>query len=437
MMMSPLVSQESIKKTVVVHRGARDGYQVAAALAEAGLLECLVTDLYWPNDRGWASRLALQAGGSIRQMLLARYSHSLPSGLVRQTLFSGIISHLLDKVSASPFSWRRRATRWTDQVMGQSAGECALNADSHLLSYSYYGYHAFSRFRQPGILFQAHPHPLSVRRILQRELEAHPECAESLLKEWELSLPEEDFHRLVEETKMAACILTASSFTRQTLMEHGIDPATIHVAPYGIDLARFSPAPAECRRSTNGKLKLLFVGTISQRKGIKYLLEALRLIGSDSVELTVCGRVVDNLALFKHFGSTVKVQPSVSSADLLNAYRSADLFVFPSVVEGFGQVLLESLACGLPVLSTTRTAAPDLVREGIEGFIVEPCRSDALAERIEWAMSSRTQLSDMRQEASRTAAMFTWQRFRKAIVDNVVAFHAAQQSHGKMVSQYA
>jgi glycosyltransferase involved in cell wall biosynthesis len=435
-MMSPGVSTGNVKRTVVVHRGARDGYQVAAALAEAGLLERLVTDLYWPADCPWASKLVLQAGGSIRQMLLARYSPSLPSSLVTQTLFCGLISHFLDKSSKSPFSWRRRATRWTDRVMGHTAGDKAFKTNSHLLSYSYYGYHAFSTFNRPGILFQAHPHPISVRRILRRELESNPDCSESLLKEWELSLPQEDFGRLVEETRMAACILTASSFTRQTLLENGIDASTIHVAPYGIDRTRFSLAPAEIRRSTSGKLKLLFVGTISQRKGIKYLLEALRLVGND-VELTVCGRVVDDLSLFKPFGSQVTVQPSVSAAELLKAYRAADLFVFPSVVEGFGQVLLESLACGLPVLTTTRTAAPDLIRPGIEGFIVEPCRPDALAERIEWALANRRQLSDMRQEASRTAAAFTWIRFRKTIVDIVRAFQATQEADARVVSQYA
>ena len=147
--------------------------------------------------------------------------------------------------------------------------------------------------------------------------------------------------------------------------------------------------------------------------------------------------MVDNLALFKPFGSRVTVQPSVSAAELLKAYRSADLFVFPSVVEGFGQVLLESLACGLPVLTTTRTAAPDLIRPGIEGFIVEPCRQEALAERIEWALANRSALSEMRQEASRTAAAFTWARFRKTIVDTVIAFQATQDADVKVVSQYA
>jgi glycosyltransferase involved in cell wall biosynthesis len=414
-----MTARHNKQKTVVVHRGARDAYQVAAALAEAGLLECLVTDLYWPNDRPWAAQMASRASAAVRSMLLARYSKLLPSQLVTQTLVSGVISQVLDMWRHSPFAWRRRATRWTDAAMGRKAGTRARQTNSALLSYSYYGYQAFSSYGKPGLLFQAHPHPASVRRILMRELEAHPECAPSLRKEWELSLPQEDFERLVAETQMAAHTLAASSFTRQTLVENGVAVESVSVIPYGVDLERFSPAPSGYRPATDGPLKLLFVGIINQRKGIKYLLEALRLVSSRQVELTVCGRVVDDLALFRPFASQVKIRPSVSATELLQAYRSADLFVFPSVVEGFGQVLLESLACGLPVLSTTRTAAPDLVREGIEGFIVEPCRPDQLAHRIDWALAHREQLSDMRAAACARAAHFSWSSFRHGVVDAV------------------
>ena len=430
------MSGRRTKKAVVVHRGARDAYQVAAALAEAGLLDCLVTDLYWPNDRRWGSGLVNCLPRSARQMLLARYSCLVPSRLVQQTLLSGIASQLLDMLPYIPFAWRKQATRWTDAVLGRAAGERALNTHSSLVSYSYYGFQAFSTYSKPGMLFQAHPHPASVRRILQRELEAHPECADSLRQEWELSLPPEAFERLVEETKIASHTLAASSFTRQTLMENGVAKSAISVIPYGVDPQRFSPSTFASRPSTSGPLKLLFVGRINQRKGIAYLLEALRLLGSKSVELIVCGRVMDNLSVFNSFGSQVTIRPSVSQAELVAAYRAADLFVFPSVVEGFGQVLLESLACGLPILSTSRTAAPDLITEGVEGFVVEPCRPDLLAGRIEWAMANRNSLSEMRESATRRAAHFSWARFRKGIVAAVLTFQAAQNTAPEASAQY-
>jgi glycosyltransferase involved in cell wall biosynthesis len=414
-------TQTALNKAVVVHRGARDAYQAAAALAEAGLLERLVTDLYWPNAEAPA---ALPA--SAKNMLLARHSTRVPSSLVHQTLFSGAISQALDMLPKVPFAWRRRATRWTDAVMGRRAGELAARTNSLLLTYSYYAYHAFSACPKPGMLFQAHPHPASVRAILRQELADHPECAESLNKEWELSLPATDFERLAQETRMAGYTLAASSFTRRTLIENGTAPNSISVIPYGIDLRRFSPASASQRSASSGKLRLLFVGIINQRKGIKYLLEALKLTGNKNIELTVCGRVVDDLSIFKPFASQVTVRPSVSFPELVNAYQQSDLFVFPSVAEGFAQVLLEALACGLPILSTTNTAAPDLIDDGIQGFVVEPRRPDLLAQRMQWAFDHPTQLNEMRAAARLRAEHFTWERFRAGIIEAVTRFQASQ-----------
>ncbi len=409
-------------RVVVVHRGARDAYQVSRALSEAGLLDSLVTDLFWPGDQAWARQLAGALPPSLRRMLLARSEPNLPSSSVRKCSFSGLTSFLLDKLPQAPFAWRRRATRWADASLGTAAGQRAARNSSALLSYSYYGYHAFSAYDGPGMLFQLHPHPASIRALLSRELEDHPECAPSLRKEWELALPEEDFERLVAETRMAKHWLAASSFTRKTLVENGVPEQSISVIPYGVNLQRFAPPAPRLRRQDSGPLRLLFVGTINQRKGIKYLLEALRLLAHRQVELTVCGRVVDDLQLFKGFGSQVTIRPSVSFSELLEAYQQADLFVFPSVAEGFAQVLLESLACGLPILSTTHTAAPDLIEDGIHGFVVEPRRSDLLAGRIEWALRHRRELQEMRIAARQRAEQFTWERFRKGVTASVLQF---------------
>ena len=338
-------SRSTDTKVVVVHRGARDSYQVARALADEGLLETLVTDLYWPGDRAWARRLRAALPASLQRMLTARYSEGLPSSRVSLCMPSGLSSFLLDKLPGVSFSRRQRAQRKTDAELGQMSGRIAEQTGAKLLSYSYYGYHAFSSFCRPGILFQVHPHPVSVRRLLTQELEEHPDCRASLEKEWELALPEEDFQRLTAETEMAAHFLCASSFTRKTLVENGTPEGLIDVVPYGVDLQRFTPS--RVRAPKDGPFRLLFVGTINQRKGIKYLLEALRLLPK-KVQLTVCGRVVDDLKIFEPFGSQIDLRPSVSFPELLRAYQEADLFVFPSIVEGFAQVLLEALACGLP-----------------------------------------------------------------------------------------
>ncbi len=405
------------QKLVVVQSGARDAYQVARALSDAGMLERLVTDLYWPAERAWAQKLSDRMPTSLCTLLQQRNSPDLSARIVKLCPATGLLSLLLEKLPGVPTSVRRRAMRISDRVLGRTAGRLANQTSAGLLSYSYYGYDAFHEYNGAGTLFQLHPHPASMRRILTDELRDHPDCAASLKAEWELALPEADFRRLVDETRLAKRFLVASTFTRQTLIENGAEPESIEVIPYGVDLDRFSPGPASDRRpSPQTPLRLLFVGRINQRKGIKYLLETMRLLGDRDVHLTVCGRVVDGLELFRDCGARVRVRPSVSAGDLVEAYRDADLFVFPSVAEGFGQVLLESLSSGLPILSTTRTAAPDLIEDGVQGFIVDPRRPDLLADRIRWALSHRSELASMRRAARARAEQFTWQRFRAGVV---------------------
>jgi glycosyltransferase involved in cell wall biosynthesis len=421
MQCEPLIDRApaASRGVVVVHSGARDAYQVALALSEAGMLEALVTDLFWTGRKPWAQKLAAKLPPGVQEMLVRRSEQRLPSSRVRPCSVTGAATLAVDKFPRAPLTFRSKVMRHGDKVLGKTAGRMARGKGCHLLSYSYYGHAAFSQFGGDGILFQLHPHPASMRSILLKELQRYPECAASLLSEWELALSEQDFQRLVQEPAMARHLIAASSFTRSTLVEHGVPYEAIAVIPYGVDSNTFRPDPD--RSQGTGKLRLLFVGRINQRKGIRDLVEAMRLVDNDRVELTICGRVVDDLAIFRSFGDRIRILPNVSNETLIAAYQAADLFVFPSLAEGFGQVLLEALACGLPILSTARTAAPDLIEDGRQGFIVKPGNPAELAAHIEWALGNRARLREMRQEARCAAEQFTWQRFRARITDAVTA----------------
>src|SRR3712207_6229197 len=105
-------------KATVVHRGARDAYQVALALSEAGLLDRLVTDLYWPADARWAAWCERALPGRVRSPLGQRAAARLPGSQVELCWFSGLLSLAMEKTKLGPFSWRRSASRWTDHRLG-------------------------------------------------------------------------------------------------------------------------------------------------------------------------------------------------------------------------------------------------------------------------------------------------------------------------------
>ena len=343
----------------------------------------------------------------------------LPGQAVRSCWGSGSVALLCDNISSLPFWMKRASMRFCDRRLGIRAAATANRNDAALLSYSYYAHSAFSNFHssRPRILFQLHPHPASVRTILQRERERHPECAGSLDKEWELALPERDFQSLVEECSMPDYWIAASSFTKNTLMKYGAPAERIQVIPYGTNLEWFTPG--SMRYSTNQPLRLLFVGTVCQRKGLSYLVDALEALPAGTAELTVCGRLVEDAAILRNMRAPVRLRSFASPEELLREFQSADVFVFPSLAEGFGHVLLEAMACGLPVISTTHTAAPDLISNGHEGFITEPGDTAELVRCLEYFLKNRERVRQMGMAARARAEAFTWATFRQRVANAV------------------
>ena len=94
-----------------------------------------------------------------------------------------------------------------------------------------------------------------------------------------------------------------------------------------------------------------------------------------------------------------------------------DVFVFPSLFEGFGLVILEAMAQGLPVITTSHTVGPDIIEDGVDGFIVPIRSSEAIAEKLELLAADRPRLEAMREAAIATARRFTWENYRRRLAE--------------------
>jgi glycosyltransferase involved in cell wall biosynthesis len=99
--------------------------------------------------------------------------------------------------------------------------------------------------------------------------------------------------------------------------------------------------------------------------------------------------------------------------------RQHDVFVFPSLFEGFGLVLTEALSQGLPIISTPNTAAPDLIKDGREGFIVPIRDSHAIADRLLQLVDNRDRLNEMREASLRRAAAMPWSWYEHKLVESL------------------
>jgi glycosyltransferase involved in cell wall biosynthesis len=397
-------------KAVAVFAGARDHYQLPLALHEAGLLQGLVTDMYWPADKKWFSLVKTWLPDHVIQ---ARFCSGLDSDKTR-VVSRALASFLLTRAIPG-----LQLNRTSDRALGQVARTMANRTGSALFSYSYYASAAF----RPGpdrpehrFLFQLHPDPRSVRSILLEELERVPAARSSLMAELELSLPEGLFQELANEPHWANGWVVASSFTAQTLVENGIPRERILVVPYGVDLSQF---PARMQSPDQAApFTVLFVGSMIQRKGLSYLLKAIRLLKTQRIRLLLCGRGhIDRQLLAEYGDLAIEIKTGLPRDQLVRHIHMGDIFALPSLAEGFGHVILENMACGLPVIATEHTCAPDVIHEGQHGFLVPIRSAEALAERLDWGIRHRTELAEMGKAAAVRAREFTWEKFRAGVVD--------------------
>jgi len=405
----------TVPRAVVCFSGARDNYQTAHALAEAGLLESLVTDLYMDPRRVPFGTLL----GRKFPKLLVRHSPGIAPGRVITPAPAAIRSLLMK----TRFGSRAVQIR-LDQELGRRARREAWKTEAALLSYSYYAAAAFA----PGtmrpdlrLLFQLHPHPKSVRKILREEMSRSPKFAASLEWEHEIGAPEKHFEALCSEPGLANGWIAASSYTAETLAENGTPREQIHVVPYGVDTTHFPCRDIAPR--ANDPFRVIWVGNMTQRKGLSYFLEAMAALPQQNLEVLMCGHhAVEREAIEGYQLKNVRILRGLPLVELTKIMRESDLFVLPSLAEGFGHVILEAMSSGLPVLTTGSTCAPDILNDGQHGFIVPIRNSPALANRISWGREHRSELYRMGQAGAARARHFTWERFHRGIIKAFTEF---------------
>ena len=257
-------------------------------------------------------------------------------------------------------------------------------------------------------------HWRTLRQLLHEEAERLPDwaCTMEGLRD-----SAEKHARKDSEIELADHIVVASSFTRDSLTS-AVGDIPVHVTPYGCP----PPSGTElARRAKDAPLELLFAGHLAQRKGIADLIAGLHLLEIDW-RLTLAGPKPATVpAALDCFLADNRVTwlGTVPHATLLDRMAQAHAFVFPSIVEGFGMVITEALSAGLPVITTPHTAGPDILTEGVDGFIV-PIRSpSALADRITRLADDEDRRYAMAAAALATAHRSGWGQYEAQIAQLV------------------
>jgi glycosyltransferase involved in cell wall biosynthesis len=244
---------------------------------------------------------------------------------------------------------------------------------------------------------------------------SHVEYQEDLLKqEYEsLNLPWQPFHkkdkeRRIKEYDAADYILLPSEFVKQSFLAKGFPEEKLLKVPYGFTI----PVQKE-NRPINGHttFNVLYVGSISVRKGIRYLIEAFKMLEIPNKKLIIVGPV-EQISGIEDMVITDDIEFTgvLKGTHLEKIYQWADVFCLPTIEDGYGLVLGEALSHGLPLITTTNSGGLDLIVEGIEGFIVPIRDSLAIFEKLKLLSSNDELLVKMKLAAlEKAAGMNGWE----------------------------
>jgi len=390
---------------------------VLSALDQAGLLAKFITALGWSN----ASPLVHELPRNLRSQM-ARRGYELPHYKIKIFPAREIVRLLAQKMRQRWLVEHERGWASIDRVwreLDKFAADSLRESHQRERIRAVYAYEdcAARLFETAQEIGGRRIYDLPIaywqtaQRLLQEEAQRYPE--------WEPTLggtrdSEEKLARKTRELDLAELVICPSAFVLDSLPASARASKSCVVAPFGSpSLEQVEPAE---RKPNEGPMRILFVGALTQRKGLADLFAAMKLVASKEIELVVMGSLLRPLAWYREQFSPFIYEPPRPHRDVLRLMRTCDVLVLPSIVEGRALVQQEAMACGLPLIVTKNAGGDDLITKGETGFLVPIRAPEAIAEKINWCATNRASISGMAIAAQRRASELTWHGYGEKVL---------------------
>jgi glycosyltransferase involved in cell wall biosynthesis len=375
-------------------------FDQARELARHNVLHQLITDY----PKAWPERFGV------------------PPDKVRALVLSGFINHGMGRVRGYlPWNYQIGIDRWVhDRFSRQLAGLIPKDTQ-FFIGLSSFCLDALEVCRANGIPCAVDHGSLHQKEEARLVMEEARRWGLAILPsesaDWIISKEDDEFH-------CADNVFVLSSVARDSMMHCGIPSEKIFVNPCGADLAQFYFGE---KRDT--VFRVIQVGGVTLRKGVLTLLDAFARAKLSNAELWFVGGGFE----------TSGIQPSINAmcspgvtfcrpvpqAKLRDYYNQSSVFVLASVADGFGMVVAQAMACGLPVIVTENVGAKDLIVDGVNGFIVPVGAPDVIADRLRQLHSDPELCQKMGLAAKLTIEKgYTWHDYG----DRLVSFLHSQET---------
>lgn len=396
---------------IVCQLGAREHYAIARELHRHGQLRALITDA-WAPPHG----LVRAMPGGLGRRLAERYTPGLEGARVEH-FTAGLLGFELAARERRDTAggWDRIMARnqWFEtRAAGRMRARRLLDAPAPaVFAYSYAALDILRAARDAGcrtVLGQIDP-AITEENIVAAAVEKHA----SLKPDWQRA-PARYWARWREECDVADHIVVNSAWAREGLIDAGVDAAKLVVVPLAYEGTAVAVPRAMLPDFSSARpLRVLFLGSLVIRKGIAELFDAARLLADAPVEFHLVGHAsIEVPADLATSPRIVRHGPVVRSA-VAGHYAAADVFILPSLSDGFGLTQIEAQAHGLPVIASR--CCGDVVRDGVDGLLLDEVSGPAIAASLRALLAAPDRFAAMGEAARRNLVRFTPDHFTRQL----------------------
>lgn len=385
-------------RVVTSCRGRFHIFDQARELAQHNALHQLITDY----PKAWPTRFGI------------------PPGNIQSLLLSGFINHGLGRVRRYLTSeYQVKTDRWAHDRFSRQLAGLVPAGTQYFIGLSSFCLEALLACREQGIpcaVDHGSFHQKENRRLVVEEAERWGvPMLEGVAADWIIEKEDREF-------RAAKHVFALSEAARDSMVRCGVPAEKIVINPCGVDLSAFHPGGRG-----DDVFRVIQVGGVILGKGVLTLLDAFARAKLQGAELWFVGGGLETSCLQPTINAMriqgITFHQPVPQAKLREYYNQSSVFVLASVAEGFGMVVPQAMACGLPVIVTENVGAKDLIIDGVNGFIVPVGAPEVIADRLRQLRDDPERCRAMGAAARLTVENgYTWQDYG----DRLVAFLRAQ-----------
>lgn len=397
-------------KIIVAHPGKQHSYKTAEALYKGNMLFQYITTVY--DKSNWKILCTKYLMPKfVNEKIKLRKSTIIPEELVSiKCTFLGLFLLFFYKLPLNR-KYRDNVFQYVHNQFGKCVAKYAIkNKVDAVIMFDTTCNECFN------ILKKKAPHikriqdvSIANRNFMKANYEKDIErTGDSRIKEEQINLwNSKTLEKNIEELKLTEYFIVASKMVKRSLQYSNIDEKKIYIAPYGVEFDKF---PYQSKDNKKRKLQLIYVGQITFRKGLHHLFKIISTEFKDKCDLSVIGFYNTSNVLYQEYKSTsnIKFLGFINHKELIKYYHKSDVFILPTLGEGFGLVVLEAMSSGTPCIVSDLAGGDDAIEDGKNGFIFQAGNDIDLSEKIQWFIDNRYKLPQMSEYSSLHVKKYTW-----------------------------